>query len=44
MDEEGLTDAEINSRVRAVETGLRGLAEGSSLYQYMRVTSGFDIP
>jgi type IV secretion system protein VirB4 len=44
VDEEGLTDAEINARVRAVETGLRGLAEGSSLYQYMRVTSGFDIP
>ena len=43
-DEEGLTDAEINARVRAVESGLRGLPEGSSLYQYMRVTSGFDIP
>ncbi len=44
VDEEGLTDAEISARVRAVETGLRGLAEGSSLYQYMRVKSGFDIP
>ena len=43
-DEEGLTDAELNARVRAVETGLRGLPEGSSLYQYMRVTSGFEIP
>ena len=43
-DEEGLTDSEINARVRAVETGLRGLPEGSSLYQYMRVTSGFEIP
>jgi type IV secretion system protein VirB4 len=43
-DEEGLTDSELNARVRAVETGLRGLPEGSSLYQYMRVTSGFEIP
>ena len=43
-DEEGLTDSEINARVRAVETGLRGLPEDSSLYQYMRVTSGFEIP
>ncbi len=43
-DEEGLTDSEINARVRAVETGLRGLPEGSSLYQYMGVTSGFEIP
>ncbi len=30
--------------MRAIERGLRGLPEGSSLYQYMRVTSGFDIP
>ena len=44
VDEEGLTDAELNSKVRAVEAGLRGLQEGSSLYQYMRVTSGFEIP
>ncbi len=43
-DEEGLTDSELNAKVRAVETGLRGLPEGSSLYQYMRVTSGFEIP
>ena len=43
-DEEGLTDAELDARVRAVEQGLRGLPEGSSLYQYMRVTSGFHIP
>ena len=43
-DEEGLTDGELSSRVRAIETGLRGLPEGSSLYQYMRVTSGFKIP
>jgi type IV secretion system protein VirB4 len=43
-DEEGLTDSELEARVRAVETGLRGLPEGASLYEYMRVTSGFDIP
>jgi type IV secretion system protein VirB4 len=43
-DEEGLTDSELNARVRAVEMGLRRLPEGSSLYQYMRVTSGFEIP
>jgi type IV secretion system protein VirB4 len=44
VDEEGLTDQELNVRVRAVEGGLRGLPEGSCLYQYMRITSGFDIP
>jgi type IV secretion system protein VirB4 len=44
MDEEGLTDQELEARIRAIEGGLRGLPEGASLYQYMRVTSGFDIP
>jgi type IV secretion system protein VirB4 len=43
-DQEGLTDSEINAKVRAVETGVRGLPEHFSLYEYMRVTSGFDIP
>ena len=43
-DEEGLTDPEIASRMRGVEGGLRGLTEDFSLYQYMRVTSGFEIP
>ena len=43
-DEEGLTDSEIEARTRSIETGLRGLPEGSSLYQYMRVTSGFEVP
>ncbi len=43
-DEEGLTDAEIGSKMRAIESGLRGLSEGFSVYQYMRVTSGFAIP
>src|SRR5271154_2826912 len=44
VDEEGLTDQELDAKVRAIEGGLRGLPEGSCLYQYMRVTSGFDIP
>ena len=44
IDDEGLTDADVEARVRAIEGGLRGLPEGSCLYQYMRVTSGFTIP
>jgi type IV secretion system protein VirB4 len=44
VDEEGLTDQELDVRVRAVEGGLRGLAEGSTLYQYMSITAGFNIP
>jgi type IV secretion system protein VirB4 len=44
LDEEGLTDRELESRVRQVEGALRGLPEGSCLYQYTRVISGFEIP
>jgi type IV secretion system protein VirB4 len=44
IDEEGLTDQELESRVRSIEGALRGLPEGSCLYQYMRVLSGFDLP
>src|ERR1035437_9394965 len=44
LDEEGLTDRELESRVRQVEGALRGLPEGSCLYQYTRVMSGFEIP
>jgi type IV secretion system protein VirB4 len=44
VDEEGLTDQELEARIRAIEGGLRGLPEGACLYQYMRVTSGFAIP
>ena len=44
LDEEGLTDRELESRVRQVEGALRGLPEGSCLYQYTRVMSGFDLP
>ncbi len=44
IDEEGLTDQELESRVRGIEGSLRGLPAGSCLYQYARVTSGFDLP
>jgi type IV secretion system protein VirB4 len=44
MDEEGLTDQELESRVRSIEGALRGLPEGSCLYQYARVMSGFNLP
>ncbi len=44
IDEEGLTDHELDARVRSIEGALRGLPEGSCLYQYTRVMSGFDLP
>ena len=44
VDEEGLTDRELDARVRSIEGALRGLPEGSCLYQYARVMSGFDLP
>jgi type IV secretion system protein VirB4 len=44
IDEEGLTDQELDSRVRSIEGALCGLPEGSCLYQYARVMSGFDLP
>jgi type IV secretion system protein VirB4 len=44
IDEEGLTDLELESRMRSIEGSLRGLLEGSCLYQYTRVMSGFDLP
>ncbi|AXC09871.1 ATPase required for both assembly of type IV secretion complex and secretion of T-DNA complex, VirB4 [Acidisarcina polymorpha] len=44
IDEEGLTDQELESRMRSIEGSLRGLPEGSCLYQYTRVMSGFDLP
>jgi type IV secretion system protein VirB4 len=44
LDEEGLTDLELESRVRSIEGSLRGLPEGSCLFQYTRVMSGFDLP
>src|ERR1700743_1090596 len=42
--EEGLTDLELESRVKTIEGSLRGMPEGSSLYQYTRVMSGFKLP
>jgi type IV secretion system protein VirB4 len=44
IDEEGLTDQELDSRIRSIEGALRGLPEGSCLYQYARVRSGFELP
>jgi type IV secretion system protein VirB4 len=44
IDEEGLTDQELDSRMQSIEGALRGLPEGSCLYQYTRVISGFPLP
>ena len=44
IDDEGVTDLELDSRMRSIEGALRGLPEGSCLYQYTRVMSGFDVP
>jgi type IV secretion system protein VirB4 len=44
IDEEGLTDLELDSRMRSIEGSLRGLPEDSCLYQYSRVMSGFHLP
>jgi type IV secretion system protein VirB4 len=43
IDEEGLTDQELEARMRSLEGALHGLPEGSCLYQYTRVMSGFDL-
>jgi len=44
IDEEGVTDLGLDSQMRSIEGALRGLPEGSCLYQYTRVMSGFDLP
>jgi len=44
LDEEGLTDQELEAEMRSIEGALRGLPEGACLYQYTRVISGFDLP
>jgi len=44
MDEESLTNDELESRTRTLQGALRGLPEGSCLYQYSRVLSGYEIP
>jgi len=44
IDEEGLTDQELDARMCSMEGALRGLPEGSCLYQYTRVMSGYELP
>jgi type IV secretion system protein VirB4 len=44
IDEEGLTDQELDARMRSIEGALRGLPEGSCLHQYTRVMSGIHLP
>lgn len=44
IDEEGLTDQELEARMRSLEGALHGLPEDSCLYQYTRVMSGFKLP
>jgi type IV secretion system protein VirB4 len=44
LDEEGLTDQELEAEMRSIDGALRGLPEGSCLYEYTRVMSGFDLP
>ena len=44
VDEEGLTDQELESQLRMIEGALRGLPEGACLYQYTRVRSGYELP
>ncbi len=44
IDDEGLTDQELEARMRSLEGALHGLPEGSCLYQYTRMMSGFELP
>jgi type IV secretion system protein VirB4 len=44
IDEEGLTDQELEGQVRSIEGALRGLPEGSCLYQFTRVMPGCSLP
>ena len=44
LDEEALTDQELDAHLRMVEGAFRGLPEGVCLYQYSRVRSGFSLP
>lgn len=43
LDEESLTDQELDAHLRMVKGALRGLPEGACLYQYSRVRSGFEM-
>jgi type IV secretion system protein VirB4 len=44
IDEEGMTDLELEAQTRSIEGALRGMPEGSCLYQYTRVMSGIELP
>ncbi|MCL2659439.1 MAG: type VI secretion protein [Acidobacteriaceae bacterium] len=44
VDEEALTDQELDSRLLSVEGALRGLPHGSTLYQYTRIRPGYALP
>ena len=44
LDEECLTDQELNAHLRMLEGTLRGLPENACLYQYSRVRAGFQLP
>ena len=44
IDEESLTDQELEAQIRMVEGSLKSLPEGACLYQYTRVRSGFELP
>ena len=44
IDEESLTDQELESRMSSIEGALRGLPEDACLYQYTRVMSGYELP
>ena len=44
MDEESLTDQELESHTRTLQGALRGLPEGACLHQYSRILSGYEIP
>ena len=44
IDEEGLTDQELDAQMRSIEGALRGLPKGSCLYQYTRVMPGYSLP
>ena len=44
IDEEALTDQELEARMITIEGALRGMPERSCLYQYVRVLSGYELP
>ena len=44
VDEENLTDQELDAHVRGVEGALRGLPDGACLTQYSRVLLGAELP